>query len=134
MKKIFYVDSNGDRKLCTYDFISVPKMKYDDVVDRSSFRPDSEQIRNFALSSTGAYGSPVYDKDEPSDDVVRIRSGKLDKAEVGILMKYKAEQYSKESDNKEKTRLQKESESIAKSRQDYLDKVTGFAGVKPQGV
>ena len=47
---------NDDEKL---------KIHYDDIVDRSQFRPDSENVRLFRLSGQGSEGTPVYDSEYP---------------------------------------------------------------------
>lgn len=135
MRKIFVYDSNGDKVLIANDiFVSRPEIKYDSVVDRSQFRPDSENVRNFGLSGAGSGSQGSFDSPdrEPSDLEVRIRSGKLDKAEVGIVLKQLSESYQKENESAIKAKKQKELQAIADSRQEYLDKVTGFSGV-PQG-
>lgn len=65
---------------------------YDDPVDRSQFRPDSEQVRAFRLTGSGSNLSPLYDKEDnlPSDLEVQLRSGKLDKAEVSQILQIKS--------------------------------------------
>ena len=68
------------------DYSNVP-----DVVDRASFRPDSEAVRALKYRpSDGSVGNPVYDyvdgkipKNDPvSNDIVLLRSGRYDKAEI----------------------------------------------------
>ena len=73
---------NDDEKL---------KIHYDDIVDRSQFRPDSENVRLFRLSGQGSEGTPVYDSDEntPTNLEVQIRSGKFDKAEISQMQQKK---------------------------------------------
>ena len=70
------------------------EMKYSvipSVVDDSEFRPDSELVRSAKFSPSGGDGStPLYDypdgkvpeNDKVSSLVLKIRSGKLDKADV----------------------------------------------------
>ena len=63
------------------------------VTDKSSFRPDNENVRAFKSTMVGDGSVPSYDypdgkvtKDnEVSDLIVAIRSGKLDKAEVAQI-------------------------------------------------
>ena len=63
------------------------------VVDQSSFRPDSEMVRSFKVNPQGERTSPVYDYNDglvPDDDpvspeIVAIRQGKLDRADVERL-------------------------------------------------
>lgn len=63
---------------CKFDSIV-----YDDIVDRTSFVIDSESVRNNVLSGSSSSLSLQYDGDDlPSDFVVSVRQGKLDKAEV----------------------------------------------------
>lgn len=129
----FSFDKNGNKVSVGTVFRSVPKVVYDDVVDYSSFRPDSEQTRNMALAGAGSTGQGVYDGDKiPSDDVVRVRSGKLDKTEVAKLQKQLLETYSDENDKKIADAKNKELEAINKARQEYLDKATGFSGMPKQ--
>lgn len=65
---------------------------YDDPVDRSQFRPDSEQVRAFRLTGSGSNLTPLYDDESnpPSDLEVQLRSGKLDKAEVSQILQIKS--------------------------------------------
>lgn len=61
--------------------------------DLSSFRPDSEQIRAFKFNPEASGQTPAYDypdgkvpKDNPiTDEIVLLRSGKLDKADADAL-------------------------------------------------
>lgn len=110
---------------------STASIIYDDIVDRSSFRPDSEQVRQFHLSGSGSVGQPVYDDSDnlPTDLEVAIRSGKLDKAEISQLQQIKADEIDKSVTKAKKIKAIKEAEDVSKARQDYLDKATGFTGV-----
>ena len=82
-----YSISNGKTcELKSYiNKISPPS--YDSVVDRSQFRPDSEQVRLFHLSGQGSTNvNLVYDEGrKPSDLEVKLRQGQFDKAEVSQL-------------------------------------------------
>lgn len=126
----YSVDSNGCHKR---NFVSsLPNngsIVYDDPVDRSSFRPDSEQVRLFHMTGQGSTGNPVYDdKELPTDLEVKIRSGKLDKAEISQLQQQKKEEVKEAADSAKKEKKQKELESVNNARQEYLDKATGFKG------
>lgn len=102
---------------------------YDDPVDRSQFRPDSEQVRQFRLSGAGSSGTPVYDDDSlPTDLEVDIRSGKLDKAEISQLQLAQEAKMKETSDKKLAAEEKKKADEINKARQDFLDKSTGFKG------
>lgn len=126
--------NNGVKSLSSYDFTSVPTVKYDDVVDRSQFRPDSEQVRNFGLTGSGSNGQGAYDNDNiPSDDVVRVRSGKLDRTEVAKLLEQSVNNGVKQTNELEKRKVEKAKQDLIDARQDYLDKATGFKG-SPQSV
>ena len=103
--------------------------KYDDPVDRSQFRPDSEQVRMFRMNGGGSNGTPVYDDgDTPTDLEVQIRSGKLDKAEISQLQLKRQEEVKENISSAKKEKAEKEAEKEAKARQEYLDKATGFKG------
>lgn len=60
------------------------------TVDKSSFRPDSEQVRALKFNPQGSGSTPVYDypdgkvpQDDPiSPEIIALRSGRLDKADV----------------------------------------------------
>lgn len=131
--KYVFTYKNGDKIHCDDDFVSVHSLEYDDIVDRSQFRPDSEQTRIFELTGSGSTGNPQYDTYDVSDIAVKIRSGKFDKAEVANIMRNRADEFKNENDKALKDKAQKELETISKARQDYLDKVTGFKGA-PQEV
>lgn len=107
--------------------------KYDDIVDRTDFRPDAETVRGASISSIpamkGVYdyeGGKVTDDKRPSDIIMALREGKLDKADLpAIESQLKAEI---QNENNELQRKADEAafECIAKARQDYLDSLTGF--------
>lgn len=60
-------------------------------VDESDYRPDAEQLRSLKITGQVSSVSPVYDTDgdisSVTDDIVRLRQGKFDKAEVETLRK-----------------------------------------------
>lgn len=128
MKKYYYVNNEGETIKC--DLPTEQETKKDSVVDYASFRPDNEEERIFRLTGQGGNGNiGKYDKEEsmPSDLIVKIRQGKMDKAEVQQVLENKKEEY-KESKKKEKL---EEAKRIEEARQEFLDKKTGFEG-KPQ--
>ncbi len=102
-------------------------IKYDDIVDTSTFIPDSENIRTASLSGAGGKKG-VYDDVEnlPSDLAVRIRSGKLDRAEIAQELEKAAKNALDEVDKIEKDNLVQKAAEINKARQEYLDSKTGF--------
>lgn len=115
--------------------VELKKIRYDDVVDRSQFRPDSENIRNRTLSSLAGSYKGVYDDnpDEVSDEEVMIRSGKLDKTEIQKLFNSKVAEYSEQNEKDKKQKEIDRVEKLNKARQDFLDSKTGFTGI-PQEV
>lgn len=102
-------------------------IEYDDIVDTSTFIPDSENVRTASLSGAGGKKG-VYDDVEnlPSDLAVRIRSGKLDRAEIAQELEKATKNVFDEVDKIEKDNLAKKAAEINKARQDYLDSKTGF--------
>lgn len=88
---------------------------YDDPVDRSQFRPDSEQVRAFRLTGSGSNLTPLYDDESnpPSDLEVQLRSGKFDKAEVSQILQIKSK---------------KVREDLKKLQDDYLVQISDSKG------
>lgn len=117
----FYGDDVSERP----KFFQAPAVEYDDIVDRSSFVLDSESVRNARLgSSPGAFGVPVYDdEDLPTLEIVALRSGKLDIADVSQLQRQKEAEV-QDTDKKAKADAEK---AVAQARLDYLDKSSGFS-------
>lgn len=83
----------NDFELKGVDYSLIPNS-----TDVASFQPDSEMVRSLRYSpSSGESTTPLYDyndgvipdeKDDPvSDLLVRIRSGKYDKADIDYLRK-----------------------------------------------
>lgn len=107
-------------------FLGEP-IKYDDIVDTSTFIPDSENVRTASLSGAGGKKG-VYDDVEnlPSDLAVRIRSGKLDRAEIFQEIERATRIAVDEVDKIEQDNLAKKAAELNKARQDYLDSKTGF--------
>lgn len=106
---------------------------YDDIVDKSEFRPDAETVRGASISSLPAMKG-VFDYEDgkitpdktPSDIIMALREGRLDKADLPRI-----ESQLKEEIQHEQNELQKKADeaalaSITKARQDYLDSLTGF--------
>lgn len=89
------------------------------VVDYSNFREDAENIRALKFNPVGAGTVPVYDYPDgvvPSDDTVSqelvlLRSGKLDKAEIDSL---KEKIISDELDKNDKAHSDKVSKAVDK--------------------
>lgn len=128
-----WINDSGLVKAIDFD-LAIPEVNYDDVVDRSTFRPDSESVRQSVLSGSGFGAQGVYDDPDipPSDLEVSIRSGKLDKAEVGQILAKKTEAAKKTIDENRKKAIADEKERIVEARQEFLDKATGFKGAVPE--
>ena len=102
---------------------------YDDIVDRSTWSPSSDSMANRVASvKGGASGQGVYDDADnlPSDLEVRIRSGKLDKAEVDLAIKKFVDDAKKEADEKKKSEDMSNAKKLADARQEFLDNAVGF--------
>lgn len=93
------------------------------TVDKSSFRPDSEQVRALKFNPQGSGSTPVYDypdgkvpKDDPiSPEIIALRSGRLDKADVEKVKESIIDKARYESDS-----------SMAESAKKALTKVLGL--------
>ena len=129
----YNVTKNGPSRVVRELEFSTPV--YDKIVDFSSFVPDSESTRVGASSGQGSSFSGSYDGENiPSDDVVRVRSGKLDKAEVSKLIKEKTKQAKNESDVKVQNEAIAQAKALNDARQSYLDEKTGFKSVTESSV
>ena len=106
------------------------KMKFDDIVDRSTFtlEADRENARKSILMGQSMKG--VFDGDSmPTDLELSIRSGKLDKAEIDDAKRAIQRDIKKDSDSVKKDKVEKQSQKIEAARQEHLDKLTGFTGI-----
>ena len=106
---------------------------YDDIVDKTDFRPDAETVRGASLSSIPAMrgvfdyeDGKVSDEKRPSDIIMALREGKLDKADLPAIESQLREEIQNENDNLQRKADEAALASIAKARQDYLDSLTGF--------
>lgn len=79
--------------------------EYDDIVDRTDFRPDSETVRGASISSVpamkGIYDyedGEVTDDKRPSDIIMALREGKLDKADLPAIESQLREEIQNEHD------------------------------------
>ena len=87
MKRYFF-DSEGNIVRHNYNFVGNVALKYDDVVDRSTFSIDSDRDNARKTLLMGASSQGAYDGDIiPTDLEVQIRSGKFDKAELSKLQR-----------------------------------------------
>lgn len=118
-----------------FDFdCSVPEVAYDDIVDRSTFSPESdkETIRTSIAQGAGS-GLGSYDDPDnlPSDTEVLIRSGKLDKSEVSDLIRSRTNDIKKLQSDEEKQKASDELKKISDARQAHLDAMVGFNPTTP---
>lgn len=106
------------------------KIKYDDVVDRSTFKPDSEQTRIKSLTGAGSTVQGIYDDKEnrPTNLEIAIRSGKLDKAEISQIKLKKTDEFKESVEQDKKDKIKADSEKIEKARREHLDNMIGFNG------
>lgn len=105
------VKPNGFSKMQDFNLRTGHNDKYDDPVDRTQFRPDSEQVRAFHLTGAGSNSTPIYDKEEPSNLVVAMRSGKLDKAEISQIMQSKSKKVQEDLKSLQLQTLEQQSDS-----------------------
>lgn len=123
-----YVFENGVPKMIPFN-VNSGSIPYDDVVDKSQFRPNSESMRSVS-SLVGSSGDGIYDDpDNPPDEIeLAIRSGKLDKAEIDMLLTEKAQNIIDSDTKAQREKALEEKEAIISARQEYLDNATGFKG------
>lgn len=106
---------------------------YDDIVDRTEFRPDAETVRGSSISSLPAMKG-VFDYEDgkvtadktPSDIVMALREGRLDKADLPRIESQLREEIQNENNELQRKADEAALASISKARQDYLDSLTGF--------
>lgn len=107
--------------------------EYDDIVDKTDFRPDAETVRGASISSVPAMKG-VFDYEDgkvtadktPSDIIMALREGRLDKADLPAIESQLREEIQSEQNELQKRADEAALASISKARQDYLDSLTGF--------
>nr|DAH60931.1 MAG TPA: hypothetical protein [Microviridae sp.] len=112
---------------------SLPSPEYDDIVDKTDFRPDSEVVRGSTISSVPAMKG-IYDYDDgevtddkrPSDVIMALREGRLDKADLPAIESQLKQEIQRENDELQRKADEAALASISKARQNYLDSLTGF--------
>lgn len=128
MKRYFF-DSNGNVVRKDYSFIGNCAVKYDDVVDRSTFSIDSDRDNARKILLMGSSTVGAYDGDNiPSDLEVQIRSGKFDKAEISKIQRVEKAKLLESSAESHKEKIAEKLDKINDARQAHLDKLTGFSG------
>ena len=106
---------------------------YDDIVDRTEFRPDAETVRGSSISSIPAMKG-VFDYEDgevtadktPSDIIMALREGRLDKADLPRIESQLREEIRNEQNELQRKADEAALASITKARQNYLDSLTGF--------
>lgn len=119
----------------SFDFLNERVDTYDDIVDKSEFRPDTETIRGLKLSvGAGVTNQGLYDyhegkipdTDTVTPEIIALRNGQLDRADVQKLAAEADDALKDSLSNAEKEKLQAEKEAILTARQAYMDEQTGF--------
>lgn len=119
----------------SFDFDNASCDYYDDIVDKSEFRPDSETVRGLKLSAgagvtdKGLYDYPegkIPDVDTVTPELIALRDGRLDKADVQKLSQEADDALKESMSNAETEKLLAEKEAINNARQAFLDEQTGF--------
>lgn len=120
--KRWNIDPSGFSSMRDFDLRVGFIEHYDDPVDRSQFRPDSEQVRAFRLTGSGSNLSPLYDKEDnpPSDLEVQLRSGKLDKAEVSQILQAKSKNVRVDLENLQSEYLKQTSDSKGSNQEETV--------------
>lgn len=117
--KRYYFDSDGNSIVVNDFTVPLNDIDYDDIVDRSSFVPSAENVRKAVISGQGLGKKGVYDKTRPSDFILALRSGKLDKAEVSDYIRENSSKVLKDAD--EAIENLKTSDSKTKTTTDIND-------------
>lgn len=111
-----------------------PGPVYDDIVDKTDFRPDAETVRGASISSVPAMKG-IYDYEDgkitddkrPSDIIMALREGRLDKADLPAIESQLRKEIQDENDELQRKADEAALASISKARQEYLDSLTGFS-------
>ena len=95
---------------------------YDDIVDRTDFRPDAETVRGASISSIPAMkgvfdyeDGKVTDDKRPSDLIIALREGKLDKADLPRIESQLREEIANEQNELQKKADESALASISKA-------------------
>lgn len=113
-----------------------PKIEYDDIVDDTDFKALKSESRLTRLNQEGAgQGQGLYDfdgteKDMPfdkvTDEIVALRSGILDKADIDTIQRDSIEKSRKAVSDAEKKKAEKNAEKVSRERQEFIDSRLGF--------
>lgn len=121
--KRWNIQPNGFSTMRSFNLRTGHNEHYDDPVDRTQFRPDSEQVRAFHMTGAGSNTTPVYDDDNnmPSDLIVAMRSGKLDKAEISQIMQSKSKKVQEDLKSIQLETLDKSTDSKGSDQKDTVE-------------
>lgn len=113
-------------------FLKSRKIRYDDILDTSDFKPSRELIRDRSGSNSGEIEQGLYDykkgtkiteENRVTEIEMALRNGKLDKADIQKLNKLLEENLKEQGEEaKEKQELEK-AEKASKNRQKKLDEM-----------
>ena len=120
-----YYSSISRTGLSSWDSMKSPV--YDDIVDKTDFRPDAETVRGASISSVPAMKG-VFDYENgkpdaehrPSDIIMALREGKLDKADLPRIESQLREEIANEQDELRKKADEAALASVSKSRRVLL--------------
>lgn len=114
-----------------YGYLKNSEMENEgDIVDTSTFRPDSETVREHKLTGgvSPSANNLVYDdpKNPPSQYEIMLRNGKITPEEAFQYEQKLKSDIKVEQDSAKKKKKQAEIDSIKEKRQKYMDEAIGF--------
>ena len=85
-----FINVTNNVPIWRIDYSEVPQ-----IVDLSSFMPDAEQVRSLKFNPAGERTTPTYDyndgvvpdNDTVTPELIALRSGRLDKADIDNIKK-----------------------------------------------
>lgn len=104
-------------------------MEYPDIVDRSTFSPNSslQDLQDTDSASSGLYDYPTGEVKDPVNPVlIAIRSGKLEQPDIDKLMSALEEVTKSQIDSDEKREAQKSLDALNELRQEAVDNALGI--------
>ena len=119
----------------SFEYLNDSTDYYDDILDKSEFRPDCETIRGLKLSvgagvtNKGLYDYPegvIPDNDTLTPEIIALRDGKLDKADVQKLAEQADDALKESISIADKEKAQAEKDALNNARQAFLDEQLGF--------
>lgn len=118
-------------------FISPVDINYDKVVDTTDFKRSQDTERNALLTGDtgGSVQSGVYDFEDgnkvdmakfPSDTILALRSGRVDKADVDTILRAQKENAENEVSDSLSAKQKEDIQKINAARQKFMDNEIGF--------